>query len=171
MSLHNYQSSKKLITYGVPQGSVLGSLLFTIYINDISSITSIFPRLFADDKSCLILKGSKFENLNHKIETEVANVNKWLKANKLSLNLSKSNTMIFDPKHNLNNKLKTSSVYANSDLELVSSTKYLSVTIEHCLSFDLRIKNLINKLSGSVGILAKVKPFLSTGTKEHHLTI
>ena len=56
-------------------------------INDISSITSTFPRLFADN-TCLILRDSKFENPNHKIETEVANVNKWLKANKLSLNLS-----------------------------------------------------------------------------------
>ena len=70
--------------------------------------------------------------------------------------------MILDPKQNLNNKQKTSSAYANSDLGLVSSTKYLGVTIDHCLSFDLHIKNLINKLSRSVGILAKVKPFLST---------
>ena len=70
--------------------------------------------------------------------------------------------MILDPKDNLNNKLKTSSLYANSDLGLVSSTKYLGVTINHYLSFDLHIKNLINKLSRSVGILAKVKPFLST---------
>ena len=53
------------------------------------------PRLFADD-TCLILKDSKFEKLNHKIETEVTNVNKWLKAIKLSLNSSKSNTMILD---------------------------------------------------------------------------
>ena len=105
VSLHHSQSSKKLITYGVPQGSVLGPLLFTIHINDISSITSTPSRLFADD-TCLILKDSKFENLNHNIETEITNVNKWLKANKLSLNLSKSNTMILDPKHNLNNKLK-----------------------------------------------------------------
>ena len=85
-----------------------------------------------------------------------------MKANKLSLNLSKLNTIILDPKHNLNNKLKTSSAYAHSDLGLVSLTKYLGVTINHCLSFDRHIKNLINKLSRSVGILAKVKPFLST---------
>ena len=70
--------------------------------------------------------------------------------------------MILDPKHNLSNKLKTSSAYANSDLGLVSSTKCLGVAIDHCLSFDLHIKNLINKLSRSARILAKVKPFLST---------
>ena len=81
VSLHNSLSSKKLNTYGVPQGSVLGPLLFTIYINNISSITSTSPRLFADD-TCLIFKDSKFENLNRKIEMEVTNVNKWLKANK-----------------------------------------------------------------------------------------
>ena len=73
VSLHHSQSSKKLITYRVPQGSVLGPLLFTIYINDISSITSTLRRLFADDTR-LILKDRKFENLNHKSETEVTNV-------------------------------------------------------------------------------------------------
>ena len=73
VSLHQSQSSKKLITYRVPQGSVLGPLLFTIYINDISSITSTLRRLFADDTR-LIFKDSKFENLNHKSETEVTNV-------------------------------------------------------------------------------------------------
>ena len=108
------------------------------------------------------LRRCKFENFNHKIETEVTNVNKWLKAIKLSPNLSKSNSMSLDPKHNLNNKLKTSSAYPNSDLGLVSSTKYLGVTIDYCQSFDLHIKILINKLSRSVRILAKVKPFLST---------
>ena len=70
--------------------------------------------------------------------------------------------MILDQKHNLNNKLKTSSAYANSHLGLVSSTKYLGVKIDHCLSFDLHMKNLLNKLSRSVGILVEVKPFLST---------
>ena len=105
---------------------------------------------------------SKFENLNHTIKTEVTDVNEWLKANKLTLNLPKSNTMILDLKRNLSNKLKTSSAYANSDLGLVSSTKCLDVAIDHCLSFDLLIKNLINKLSRSARILAKVKPVLST---------
>ena len=76
-------------------------------MKDISSITCTFPRLFADD-ICLILSNSKLEKINHKIETEVANVNKWLKANKLSLDLSKLHTMILDPKHNLKDKLKTS---------------------------------------------------------------
>ena len=70
--------------------------------------------------------------------------------------------MILDPKFNLNNKLKTSSAYANSDLGLASSTKCVGATIDHCLLFELRTKYLINKLSRSVGILAKVKPFLST---------
>ena len=63
VSLHNAQSHKMCITCGVPQGSVLGLLLFTLYINDIANCTSSTPRLFADD-TCLILQHKNLADLN-----------------------------------------------------------------------------------------------------------
>ena len=61
VSINNSISCKQNISCGVPQGSVLGPFLFTLYINDIVSISSINPRLFADD-TCLILNDKKLEN-------------------------------------------------------------------------------------------------------------
>ena len=99
VSLNNKQStSKKKITCGVPQGSVLGPLLFTLYINDINSSTSDCPKLFADD-TCLILQDNTLNHLYNKVSSEILSINKWLVANKLTLNLEKSNVIIINPKN------------------------------------------------------------------------
>ena len=85
--LNHTQSNYRCINCGVPQGSVLGPLLFTLYINDISSFTNSAPRLYADDK-CLILQDESISNLKFKIKGKFTAVNKWMIANKLTLNIS-----------------------------------------------------------------------------------
>ena len=88
VSLKNHQSNLKKINYGVPQGSVLGPLLFNIYINDISTSVSCTPRLFADD-TCLIVDNKNIYDFHKKITTKITSLNKWMIANKLTLNLAK----------------------------------------------------------------------------------
>ena len=160
--IYNSISCKQNISCGVPQGSVLGPFLFTLYINDIASILSTNPRLFADD-ICLVLNEKKLENLQTKIRTEVTKISKWLIANKLTLNLSKSNVMIIDPiklKH-LKNSYSDFTKLANIDMKNVNLVKYLGITLDKDLSFKFHINNLITKLSRSVGILAKARLFLT----------
>ena len=84
-------SSEKAISCGVPQGSVLGPLLFLLYINDINnSSKEIDFRLFADDTS-IFFADKKLEFIERHVNTQLAKVSEWLLANKLSLNVSKSN--------------------------------------------------------------------------------
>ena len=97
VSLENHQSSLKKINCGVPQGSVLGPLIFNVCINDISTSVSCTPRLFADN-TCSIVHDKNINNLHKKITTEITSLNKWMIANQLTLNLSKSNLILIQPK-------------------------------------------------------------------------
>ena len=102
VSLHNALSRKMYITCEVPQGSVLEPLLFTQYINDIANCTSSTPRLFADD-TCLFLQYKNLADLNVKINTEMKGIEKYMIANKLTLNISKSNVIVINSNSKNNN--------------------------------------------------------------------
>ena len=93
------RSSLSKVEYGVPLGSVLGQLLFLIYINDLSNCTSNSPRLFADD-TCLI-----FHNLSRQEQlcnNELKKVIHWMRVNKLIVNPVKTQAHIISPKFNDN---------------------------------------------------------------------
>ena len=86
--------------YGVPQWSVLGPVLFLLFINDIhKSLDKIKIKLFADDTNCFI-SGNNFHQLERLAETELSKLQKWIKANKLTINFDprKSSYYIFKPK-------------------------------------------------------------------------
>ena len=92
---NNTKSDEKHITCGVPQGSILGPLLFLLYVNDICNVSDIlFPILFADDTN-IFLNGKNTDELVQCMNCELNKVVIWLAANKLSLNIKKTHFMIF----------------------------------------------------------------------------
>ena len=81
------KSDRKLITHGVPQGSILGHLLFIFYINDFSKSSDLlFSILFADDTSVFI-EGTAYSSIINDMNRELEKVDAWLKSNKLTLNI------------------------------------------------------------------------------------
>ena len=94
VTINGVNANELTINCGVPQGSVLGPLLFLIYINDIYKSSQILQfRLFADDTS-ILLANKNLETLQRTTNAELEKVSMWLLANKLSLNVSKSNFLI-----------------------------------------------------------------------------
>ena len=83
------------ITHGVPQGSILGPLLFILYINDLANVSeNLFSILFADDTTVLI-EGTNINTMIAALNCELAKLTEWLNANKLSINVFKSHYMVF----------------------------------------------------------------------------
>ena len=160
--IQNTFSVSHYVCCGVPQGSVLGTLLFSIYINDLPKVSSFETRLFADD-TALMLTDSTLKSLNEKVNTELSKVGNWLNSNKLSLNYYKTTYLLIQPKTKANN-----STFHNFNVNLKGikiqkslSTKYLGVILDENLDWKLHIKYLHTKLSQAVGILAKLRHYLN----------
>jgi len=95
VAINNSDSSTLHITCGVPQGSVLGPLLFLIYINDFINSLSIFDfHLIADDSN-LFSSDKDLQHLEETINRELGEINTWPRANKLSLNIDKTHFGVF----------------------------------------------------------------------------
>jgi len=128
MSLGSVNSDIQTVCCVVPQGSVFGPLLFLIYINVFHNCSELLDfHLFADDAN-LFLKHKDINILESEINSELANVHIWLSANKLSLNIEKSNFVIFHPVQKRIPK-KVTLFINNQSLSEETSIRYLEVYI------------------------------------------
>lgn len=144
----NYYSNPKDITVGVPQGSVIGPLLFVIYINDIQSLlepSKIHLTCFADDTN-FILKTSSNEQITEKCNTLLINIKNYMSANKLFLNEQKTNLMQFKTIHSHTASLSNITLDQNNVL-LSSNVKFLGLIIDENLTWKYHIEFLVKKLS------------------------
>ena len=149
-----YNSTKsdlKPITCGVPQGSILGPLLFLLYVNDIVNVSDkLFPILFADDTN-VFLQGKNINEMCNVMNIELKKLVIWLNVNKLSLNIKKTHFMIFcKPRVKLN--LNTNICINTQEIELVHKTKFLGVIIDDKLLWSDHIQYICTKISKTIGI-------------------
>lgn len=157
--IHKTKSDVKPVLCGIPQGSVLGPLLFLLYINDLPNATkNMTPILFADDTSLFI----NHKSIKHAIEIanrELQNLYTWLTANKLTLNTLKSHFMIF---HRA--RIKESFpilLLNNTPLLQVKYTKFLGVVLDDKLTFTHHISYIKNKISKGMGMILKARKYIN----------
>ena len=159
VSIQGMDSNLVTMEYGVPQGSVLGPLLFLIYINDLhKAITFSTTRHFADDTN-LLIKNKSLKQLQKHLNYDLRKLVNWLKANKISLNKSKTEILIFrHPNKKLNYDLKIKL----DGIRLYPSNvvKYLGIFIDSHLNWNYNSDFLAAKLSRANGMLAKIRHFV-----------
>ena len=157
---HNGESSKlQSINCGVPQGSVLGPLLFLLYINDLPNVSNILKfYLFADDTN-IYYEADSLDNLELIINRELKKLHTWLIVNRLSLNIDKTNFVVFHPYNKPLTQKITLKIQKNAISEK-DHVKYLGILIDSTLSWINHIDNISTKVSKSVGLLYKIRNFV-----------
>jgi Reverse transcriptase (RNA-dependent DNA polymerase) len=156
-------SDKKNVALGVPQGSILGPLLFILYINDIvkcSSLLSFF--LFADDTT-LFHSNKNLSKLVAEMNDELNHLAVWFGTNKLSLNAGKTNFIVFGNKR-LSSVDDCRITLDGNLLKRVQSAKFLGVHIDEKLMWSYHIKDICAKASRGIGILSRMKNIFPAGT-------
>ena len=157
------RSSEMIIKSGVPQGSILGPILFLLYINDIENSSKLLSFiLFADDTN-IFYSHKCLKSLNEIIQTEINNITDWLNVNKLSLNVSKTKFMLFKS-INKRPKQKISISMNDKNIEQVRELTFLGIVMDECLTWNHHIMKISKKLIRASGIIAKVRHFVNRNT-------
>ena len=160
VTINGVDSTPRVMSFGVPQGSVLGPLLFLIYINDLYlSVKYSTARHFADD-TCLLIQNKSPKRLKKLLNQDLKFLNQWLQANKISLNASKTEILIFKHRnkplnYDLKIKLNGKRLYPSKYV------KYLGVLIDNQLSWNYHVKSLVPKLSRANGMLSKIRHYVT----------
>ena len=169
IEIDSYISSKESLSCGVPQGSVLGPLLFLLYINDITKASDIFNVfLFADDTN-LLYANKDLDLLESTVNAELIKVCDWITANQLTLNIKKSNFVIFRPRQkklssNITIQIPDISSRKIINLDRKETVKFLGLLIDSNLTWKSHVDYISTKISKSIGLIAKLRYFVPQST-------
>lgn len=148
------------ISYGVPQGTVLGPVLFIIYINNLLNLESTGKILSFADDTAIFYSANTWSELKNKAEIDFKNIKRWFDFNKLTLNCEKTKYLPFASYSTGLPNMGNLSIDNNSSIKEGEFSKYLGIIIDKHLRWDLHIKHLINKIRYLLATFKCLKQFL-----------
>lgn len=157
--LSGFSSLVKPITSGVPQGSILGPLLFNIYVNDIVNIDKEAKLVMYADDTSLFFSADEPNLLISLANKTLSKLNAWANENSLKINTSKTKAIMFRPK-NKEVSYNTSLILNASPIDIVCSFKTLGVLFSENMSWDCHVNHVISKLSCIVGLVNRNRSVL-----------
>ena len=163
VSVNNSRSDLEPVSCGVPQGSILGPLLFLLFINDLPLyIANVSTDMYADDTTLYDIQNSK-DLIEQSLQIALTQLCIWCRNNGMLLNATKTKVMLVTTNkkcQRLNNaSLKLD--YMDESLQSVSSDKILGVCVDQNLTWSDHIKHISKKISSNIWLLSKIKHFLS----------
>ena len=155
VSINGSKSSLKPIIHGIPQGSILGPLLFVIYINDLPGICKLSKFILYADDANIIISGTNMDEISARANQLTSTLSQWVNINGLKLNLNKTFFMIFT-----RSKINLSSFQLRIDnhvIEQKSKAKFLGVIVDDKLTWSHHIQAIKTKMSRYIGVMYKLK--------------
>ena len=155
------KSSERLLQCGVPQGTILGPPLFLLYINDLPNCLHYSqPRMYADDTS-ITFASNKVEEINKCINSDLEEIRVWLAANKLTLNMTKTEFLLIGSRQRLSNLTESPTIKINQvPVEQVTTTESLGVHIDQNLNWDFHIKEISKKIASGISAIKHIRNFV-----------
>ena len=160
VEIEGSKSSEKEIKCGVPQGSILGPLLFLIYANDMYQAVHCDLLLYADD-SCLTVTHKDINVIEDTLNENLSSLCDWLIDNKLSIHLGKTESILFGTRYSLSKANELNIKYGNQQIEQKQSVKYLGVTLDSILNGKSMVEDILSKINNKLRFLYRKQRFLN----------
>ncbi len=150
-------SESKGISHGVPQGSILGPLLFLIYINDLCDVVELCGTSMYADDTAVFYFGDDTDEVRLSLQHDLQSISYWMYQNRLSLNVKKTKMMITGSRTKLKRVIPFDVSLNGERVEAVDNFKYLGLILNQYLCFDKHVDYIVDKTTTKLGILYKTR--------------